>query len=203
LDQGISAERAWLAPYLLRQRLGYFNPSQLADDIASVRAAIQGPLALHRYVDKTPLWLVQAAKKVMVTYRGDAANVWTEKPTAAAIHRRLEGFDGIGQKKAAMAVQILERDLGVPVGDMAEGDIAYDVHVRRVFLRARLADTDDRQHMIATARQLNPDSPGALDLGAWLIGRDFCSPRDPDCVRCPLTKVCPKDIGRAAGVRGG
>jgi len=38
-------------------------------------------------------------------------------------------------KKAAMAVEMLERDLGVPVRDMGGSDIAYDVHARRVFLR--------------------------------------------------------------------
>ena len=53
---------------------------------------------------------------------------------------RFQTFDGIGQKKAAMAVELLERQLG-RTGQMMEGsDIAYDVHVSRVFLRAGLAD---------------------------------------------------------------
>jgi hypothetical protein len=32
------------------------------------------------------------------------------------------------RRKAAMAVEILERDLGVAIGDMHGSDIAYDVH---------------------------------------------------------------------------
>jgi endonuclease III len=85
---------------------------------------------------------------------------------------------------------------------MADSDIAYDVHLRRVFLRSRIADYDDREHMVARARELNPARPGALDLGAWLVGREFCAPGVPDCYGCPLTDICPKDIAQAAHVRG-
>lgn len=101
---------------------------------------------------------------------------------------------------SAMAVEILERDLGVPVRNLEQSDIAYDVHIRRVFLRARLADRDDRDHMITVARRLHPARPGALDLPTWLIGRGWCHPGVPDCASCPLTKVCPKEIERAAHV---
>jgi endonuclease III len=86
-------------------------------------------------------------------------------------------FTGIGQKNAAMAVEILERDLGVAVANLHRSDIVYDVHVRRVFLLTRLADRDERDHMIAVARQLYPARPSALDVPAWLVGRRWCHPR--------------------------
>jgi hypothetical protein len=39
-------------------------------------------------------------------------------------------------------------------------DIAYDIHVRRVFLRTGLAQWDDLDHMlVAIAREANPDRP--------------------------------------------
>ena len=31
-DQGIPAERAWAAPYLLRQRMGHLDPARIARD---------------------------------------------------------------------------------------------------------------------------------------------------------------------------
>src|SRR2546425_6947754 len=102
-----------------------------------------------------------------------------------------------------MAVEILARDLDVPVKNLDRSDVAYDVHLRRVFLRTRLADRDDRDHMIVVARELNPTRPGALDLPAWLIGRGWCHPGIPDCVACPLTAVCPKGIELAALVTSG
>jgi endonuclease III len=78
--------------------------------------------------------------------------------------------------------------------------VAYDVHLRRVFLRTRLADRDDRDHMIQVARDLHPSRPGELDLPTWLVGRGWCHPGIPNCETCPLTTVCPKDIERAAVV---
>lgn len=161
------------------------------------------PPKLHRYIEKMPRWLVLAADRVMTHYGGDAGAVWSDHPSADVLQCRLAAFTGIGQKKAAMAVEILERDLGVPVTNMERGDIAHDVHVRRVFLRTRIADRDDRDHMIAIARELHPERPGALDLPAWLIGRGWCHLGIPDCISCPLTEVCPKDIERAAWVTSG
>src|SRR5439155_12110026 len=49
------------------------------------------------------------------------------------------------------AVEILHRDLGVPIRDLTGTDIAYDVHVRRVFLRTRLVESDDLDHMVEVA----------------------------------------------------
>jgi endonuclease III len=116
--------------------------------------------------------------------------------------QRLDRFPGIGQKKAAMAVEILDRDLGVSIRELDGSDIAYDVHVRRVFLRTGLAEYDDLDHMIDVARRAYPERPGAIDMPAWLIGRQWCHAGLPDCPACVLRDVCPKDIDRANAVRG-
>ena len=97
---------------------------------------------------------------------------------------------------------ILARDLGKPLRDMSGSDIAYDVHVRRVFLRTGLVERDDVNLMVAAARALNPDRPGALDLPAWDIGRRWCRPANPDCLACPLNHVCPRLIDKVGLVRG-
>ena len=199
-DQNVPAERAWIAPFILKQRLGHLDPEIIAHTDGLVRDAVQQVPKLHRYVEKMPRWIVRAAQRVLDRYGGDASAIWSGNPAADELQRRFDDFAGIGQKKAAMAVEILERDLGVPVRNLERSDIAYDVHIRRVFLRARLADRDDRDHMIAVARQLHPARPGALDLPAWLIGRGWCHPGVPACASCPLTEVCPKEIERAARV---
>lgn len=199
-DQGIPAERAWTAPYLLRQRMGHLDPARSARDPEGVRRAIQMQPKLHRYIEKMPRWLVDAARRVEQDYRGDASAIWSDRPSAVELQRRLSEFHGIGQKKAAMAVEILNRDLRVPVDGMEGSDVAVDVHIRRVFLRSRIADRDDPDHMITAGRQLHPSRPGALDFPAWDVGRNWCHAGAPDCGHCPLTHVCPKDIERAAGV---
>lgn len=201
-DMGIRAERAWALPYLLRQRLGYLSPAEVAGNPGAVQAAIQQEPKLHRFVNVVPAWLVEAAQIVLIRYDGDAAKLWSDIPAAIELRRRLEAFPGIGQKKAAMAVEILARDFAIPLQDMSGGDIAYDVHVRRVFLRTGLAERDDVRHMVAVARVLNPDRPGALDLPAWDIGRRWCRPVNPDCATCPLNRACPRLVDKGSSVRG-
>lgn len=99
-----------------------------------------------------------------------------------------------------MAVAILERDLRVPIAHLSGNDIAYDIHIRRVFLRTGLVARDDRDEMIDIARALSPTQPALLDLPAWLVGRQWCRPGTPACTDCPLLDVCPRLIEKAANV---
>lgn len=201
-DQNYPAERAWQAPYELRKRLGHLDPARMMTEPEKVRSAISMQPALHRYVEKLPTWVVSAARIVTDTYAGDAANIWRDNPTAREVQQRLDAFPGIGQKKAAMGAECLVRNLGVGIQDLQGSDIAYDIHVRRVFLRTGLAQWDDLEHMLAIAREANPDRPGQIDLPAWMIGRSWCIAGVPICHSCPLTSVCPKKIDAAAMVRG-
>jgi uncharacterized HhH-GPD family protein len=202
-DQGIPAERAWRAPYELLRRLGHLDPPRMLADPESVRAAVAQPPVLHRFRERLPDWLVAAARIVVHDYAGDATRIWSDHPTARQLQQRLDRFPGIGQKKAAMAVEILDRDLGVAIRELEGSDIAYDVHVRRVFLRTGLAEYDDLDHMVDVARRAYPERPGAIDMPAWLIGRQWCHAGFPDCPACVLRDVCPKDVDRANAVRGG
>ena len=197
-DQGVPAERAWETPYLLKQRLGHLDPARIAADGDAVAGAFQQPPKLHRFINNVPAWVVAAAARVVRTWGGDAGRIWTDRPDADVLQQRLLAFKGIAQKKAAMAVEILERDLGVEIGALDRSDVAVDIHLRRVFLRTHLADRDDRDHMIDAARRLHPSRPGELDYPVWIIGRTWCGAGVPRCIDCPLTRVCPKDIERAA-----
>ncbi len=201
-DQGVSAERAWTAPYELRARLRHLDPVRIAADPDTVRTAFRAPPLLHRFPNKLPPWIVGAAARVVGVYLGNAGNIWGDQPTARDLQARLVEFDGIGQKKAAMAVEILERELGVALAQMDGSDIAYDVHVRRTMLRTGLADRDEMRHMVECARRHYPKRPGALDNPLWHIGRRWCHPKAPDCAACAISAACPMLISRADGVRG-
>jgi endonuclease III len=52
------------------------------------------------------------------------------------------------------------------------------------------------EQILQAARELSPDYPGKLDLGAWFVGRTWCPPTRPDCEGCRLKAVCPKLIQR-------
>jgi uncharacterized HhH-GPD family protein len=200
-DGMMNAERAWKAPYELKRRLGHLDPARIATNPRAVAKAIKARPSLGRFVNQSSAWVVSAARRVLKQYGGRAESIWEKSPSAKDLYARFDEFDGIAQKKAAMAVEILERLLRVSVVNMEGSDIAYDRHVRRVFLRTGLATYDDPDHMIAVARQLNATRPGAIDNPAWHVGKDWCRPTKPDCANCPLRDPCPKLIDRAASVR--
>jgi endonuclease III len=112
------------------------------------------------------------------------------------VTERLSAFDGIGRKKAVMAVEILTRYFGMELAGRECGQVAYDVQVRRVFLRAGLVDRDSVGEIEAAAAAACPEAPGTLDLAAWLIGRQTCRPRRPTCDECRLGAVCPRLVER-------
>lgn len=203
--QGISAERAWAGPWELRSRLGTLELGYLADNPEAVRAAIQQPPMLHRFKETLPAWICSAARKVLAEYGGDAAQIWPDGAEVIEVTERLSAFDGIGRKKAVMAVEILMRHFRVALVGRECGQVAFDVHVRRVFLRTGLVDVDSREAIETAASAVCREAPGTLDLAAWLIGRETCRPKAPRCDACRLGGVCPRLIDRTVegvGVRG-
>lgn len=203
--QGIPAERAWAGPYLLSQRLGHFDLLRLANEQEAVARAVAAPPALHRFVHTLPGWIASAAGRLTNEYAGSAGNIWPDGTGVAEVTARLQRFDGIGPKKATMATEILMRHFGARLTGVDQGSVAYDVHVRRVFLRAGMAESDTPEAVVRAARRACPEAPGRLDLAAWLVGRDWCRPTHPACDQCRLGPVCPRLVERrvsGVGARG-
>lgn len=201
-DYQMPAERAWAVPYHLSRRIGGWGVELVAEDPDRVLEAFLGPPPLHRFPTQSARWLVAGAQRVIDDYGGEAGAVWNDRPTARQLQTRLAEFVGISQKKAAMAVEILNGQFGVDIRELSGSDIAYDVHVRRVMLRTGLAERDEVNHMVGAARLANPERPGALDLPMWEIGRTWCHARRPECTRCVIGGVCPRRVEAAANVRG-
>jgi endonuclease III len=133
---------------------------------------------------------VSAAQKTIEEYAGSAGNIWPDGSSVVQVVERLSAFDGIGRKKAVMTAEILSRHFGVRLAGRESGRVAYDVQVRRVFLRSGLADDDNVEAIEAAAVLACADAPGVLDLPAWLIGRETCRPRTPRCDECKIRDVC-------------
>lgn len=190
--QGVPAERAWAGPFRLLQRLGTLDPAYLAREPQAVRHALQQPPMLHRFKETLPAWIVSAAERIVTEYAGDASLIWAPGSSVVEVTERLLAFDGIGRKKAVMGVEILMRHFGVELSGRECGSVAYDVHVRRVFLRAGLVSEDSPEAITEAASAICRESPGTLDLAAWLIGRQTCRPRQPRCEECRLGSACPR-----------
>ncbi|PKQ16131.1 MAG: hypothetical protein CVT67_05900 [Actinobacteria bacterium HGW-Actinobacteria-7] len=192
--QGIAAERAWAGPHLLAQRLGTLDLGYLAAHPEAVRHAVQTPPMLHRFKETLPQWIIAAAVRLIENYDSDASAIWPAGDRVVDVIARLGEFQGIGRKKAVMAVEILTRHFGVELAGRECSQVAYDVQVRRVFLRSGLVDEDSSVAIEAAASAAYPSSPGTLDLPAWLIGRQSCRPRKPLCDSCRLGAVCPRHV---------
>jgi endonuclease-3 len=194
--QGIPAERAWAGPYLLLERFGTLDLEYLARHEDAVRDAVQQPPMLHRFKETLPRWISSAARRLLADYGGDASRIWPAGDHVLDVTERLTAFDGVGRKKAVMAVEILTRHFGVALKGRECGQVAYDVQVRKVFLRSGLVDVDSRDAIEAAATAACPQAPGTLDLPAWLIGRETCRPKAPRCDLCRLDAVCPRLVDR-------
>ncbi len=192
--QGIPAERAWAGPYLLRERLGTLDLAFLAAEPEAVREAFCLRPMLHRFKNTVPVWVSAAARRVLDVYGGDASRIWRPGTHVVEVAERLSAFPGIGRKKAVMATEILTRHFGVALEGRECGQVAYDVQVRRVFLRSGLADEDSPAAIEAAAAAVCPEAPGTLDVAAWLIGRETCRPKAPQCDACRLGTVCPRRV---------
>jgi uncharacterized HhH-GPD family protein len=192
--QGIPAERAWAGPYLLAQRLGHLDLTRLSSERAAVAEAVARRPALHRFKVTVAGWISDAAERLLECWEGDASRIWPPGTHVLQVSERLSAFRGIGRKKSAMAVEILTRHFGVELAGSECGTVAYDVQVRRVFLRSGLIEHDSAEEVAAAAAVASPAAPGSLDLPTWLVGRRWCRPREPRCEACLLGDVCERRV---------
>jgi len=193
MDRQIKAERAWMIPYLISQKLGDFKfQSLLKLSQTKIFEYMTEPKPLHRFSQEMSKNFHLALRTIDQKYNGNAAEIWLGKPSSAEVVYRFLQFRGIGPKIATMAANILAREFKRPFADYYSIDISVDVQVRRVFTRLGLVNAnDDVNAIIYQARALHPEFPGLLDFPAWEIGRLWCRPQEPKCHKCMMRDVCP------------
>lgn len=119
-NQQLRAEQAWQAPHRLADRIGGITPNHLLALGAEVfTETFARPPAIHPFRNAMAGKAFAAAELVAAEYCGDARRVWADT-TAQDCVRRLRDFDGIGERKAHVAVFVLTRQLGVRMSGQAE-----------------------------------------------------------------------------------
>ncbi|MDD3340831.1 MAG: endonuclease III [Bacilli bacterium] len=193
-DQSVKAEIAWSLPYNLKQRIGTFDFDEIYTKYneTSLEQVLKEKPALHRYPGRISVYIFSAIETILNKHKGNAKNIWENK-TASEIVLELEEFKGISHKKASLGTLLLVRDLGLQIIDKENIDIAYDVHIKRIFGRVGLVNVDSEENILNAARRLNPKFPGELTTAFWTIGRKYCYATDPQCLLCPLNNVCEKN----------
>lgn len=107
MDRQIKAEKAWLIPYKLSQRLGFFDSERLsALSEGKIRKAMNYPTPLHWLTDVMPKNFYKGIRRIESVYGGDASRIWSGNASSATIVRRFLEFDGVGLKIATMAANI-------------------------------------------------------------------------------------------------
>jgi len=192
MDRQVKAERAWLIPYRISEKIGGFSINNLsALSQEDVNRLMRGPEPLHRFVDTMANHFYAAVQRIKHSYEGNASRIWSDKPSSAEVVYRFLEFDGVGPKIANMATNILAREFKIPFSDYYSIDISADVHVRRVFSRLGLCAADVTvEQVIYKARALYPEFPGMMDLPCWEIGRNWCKPHGPVCRDCYMNDLC-------------
>jgi len=193
MDRQVKAERAWLIPYRVSEKIGGFSIEVLsALSREDVNRLMREPEPLHRFVDTMADHFHSAVQRIRSNYAGNAALIWAGEPSSAEVVYRFLQFDGVGPKIASMAANILAREFKIPLSDYYSIDISADVHVRRVFSRLGLCAADVTvEQVIYKARALYPEFPGMMDLPCWEIGRNWCKSRRPVCGDCYMNDLCP------------
>lgn len=192
MDRQIKADRAWMIPYAIKEKL---CPS------FSIEALSQIPLKeykrvfnennLHRFNDTMAEVFFDGVCRIKNEYGGDASLIWRGKPSSATVVYHFLQFKGMGVKIATMAANLLVRLYRVEFSDYYSIDVSPDVHVRRVMKRLGLIDDEKAvDQIIYKARELNPVFPGIIDDPLWEIGRETCKAKKPNCEQCRLRSAC-------------
>jgi|TARA_B100000315_G_scaffold5961_1_gene5986 endonuclease III len=195
MDRQIKAERAWKIPYEILIEENSFEFSNYEKLNVNDLKAIFSQKNLHRFNNTMPEIFHRAVVDIRRKYDGNAANIWSDKPSSAAVVYRFLEFNGSGRKISTMAVNILARQFQIPFSDYYSIDISPDVHIIRVMKRMGLVPKNaDNDMVIYKARELNPEFPGIIDFSCWEIGRKWCRPRIPICSECIVERDCSKII---------
>lgn len=192
VDRQVPAERAWRVPAIVRDRLGSFEMSDLANiDEAHWTDILRNPTPAHRLPETMATVLFRATGRLVSHYNSDASAIWNDTPSSATIVRRFLEFHGAGPKIATMAANILVRHFHIPLRNYLYIDISADSQVQRVMSRLGFVEHGSSPEVVVyAARELNSDFPGIFDLALWDIGRSICRPTSPLCSECRLAAYC-------------
>lgn len=119
LDQQFPMERAFLGPYLLRERLG--RDLEAADiggiDPDALVEVFRGPPAIHRFPGSMAKRAQALCAFAVERYDGDVSRIWADGADADEVLTRLQELPGYGNEKSRIFVGILGKRMGVqPAG---------------------------------------------------------------------------------------
>ena len=116
LDQQVQVQKAFMGPYVLRERLGGTL------DPATVAAADLDPIfrerpAIHRFPGAMATRVHDLALHVLQRYDGRSARVWTTATSPEELRANIEALPGFGKMKVKALGSVLAKRYGVAVAE--------------------------------------------------------------------------------------
>jgi uncharacterized HhH-GPD family protein len=106
-DSQFQTRRAFAIPLLLRQRLGHFDMTRMADEPDMLAEAFTSKPALHRFPNRFAKLTNQVAIVIVRDYGGDSGRIWTEADTVDSLAARLLAIPAFGPAKSDWTIGML------------------------------------------------------------------------------------------------
>ena len=115
LDQQVPVQKAFMGPYVLRERLGTLDVSAVAS--ADLDPIFRERPAIHRFPGAMATRVHELAQHVLERYDGDAARVWKDASTTEELRANLAGLPGFGDMKIKSLSAVLAKQFGVKAAE--------------------------------------------------------------------------------------
>ncbi|WP_320672560.1 HhH-GPD-type base excision DNA repair protein [Patulibacter defluvii] len=115
LDQQVTVQKAFMGPFVLRERLGSLDAAAIAD--ADLEAIFREKPAIHRFPGSMAERVQAMAAHVRDRYDGDAARVWTDAADADELRANLAALPGFGVMKVKALGSVLAKRFGVAAAE--------------------------------------------------------------------------------------
>jgi uncharacterized HhH-GPD family protein len=162
LDQQVPMEKAFGGPLVIAQRMGgtLDVAAIAASDEDEFVALCSRPPAIHRFPASMAKRVRQCCQVLAERYDGQAANVWRDAATGAAVKSALASLPGFGSDKAAIFTAVLGKRRGVtpPGWQEAAGYYGEPGTYRSV---ADIVDADSLQRVRETKQQVKAAAKAA------------------------------------------
>ena len=115
LDQQVQVQKAFMGPYVLRERLGTLDPVAVAT--ADLDPIFRERPAIHRFPGAMATRVHALAVHVVEVYDGDAARVWTTAKTSDELRENIDALPGYGKMKVKALGSVLYKRFGVAIAE--------------------------------------------------------------------------------------
>jgi uncharacterized HhH-GPD family protein len=115
LDQRVPVPKAFMGPWVLRERLGSFSPAVVAS--ADLEPVFRQVPAIHRFPGMMAKQVHALAVHVLDVYEGDAARVWTTASSSDELRDNIDALPGFGKMKVKALGSVLFKRFDVALAE--------------------------------------------------------------------------------------